>query len=130
MYTTGVAGSLVTGKWSDRHPADKILRIFMLLLVPGLLFLLTKSVGLIIIGLGIFTFAFFGAHTMASKMVAQQAKQGKSTATSLYWLFYYLGSSLVGSTTGIALQKWSWEVFIGVLFVLVLGSLLLVKPKK
>ncbi|WPV65315.1 MULTISPECIES: MFS transporter [unclassified Chitinophaga] len=130
MYTTGVAGSLVTGKWSDRHPADKILRVFMLLLVPGLLFLLTKSVGLIIIGLGIFTFAFFGAHTMASKMVSQQAKQGKSTATSLYWLFYYLGSSLVGSSTGIALQKWNWEVFIGVLFLLVLGSLLLVKPKK
>jgi YNFM family putative membrane transporter len=128
MYMTGVAGSIVAGKWSDRFDAARILRVFMILLVPGLLLMLTRLLPCIILGLGVFTFSFFGAHTMASRMVSQQAREGKSTATSLYWLFYYLGSSFVGSSTGVALERWNWEVFTGCLFVLIVVALIMVKP--
>ena len=130
MYTTGVAGSIVAGNWSDRYPAAKIIQVFMFLLIAGLLLLLMNNLAVIIAGLGLLTFSFFGAHTMASRMVSQHAKAGKSTATSLYWLFYYLGSSLIGSGTGVVLSRWNWEIFIGCLLIMVLFSLALAWPRK
>lgn len=42
----------------------------------------------------------------------------KSSATSIYWLFYYAGSSLVGSLSGIVLSDYGWGAFMEFLFVL------------
>jgi YNFM family putative membrane transporter len=52
---------------------------------------------------------------MASQMTALYARRGKSSATSIYWLFYYFGSSILGSGTGYLLHAYSWNVFIAFL---------------
>lgn len=62
---------------------------------------------------------------MASRMVALCAKEGKSTATSLYWLFYYFGSALLGSGSGYFLHATSWSWFILLLGGVVLLSYIL-----
>ena len=123
MYTVGIGGSMVAGKWSDRFPAGKILLRVILLMPVGLLLMVPDNLPVLILGLGLFTFSFFGAHTMASRIVSLSAREGRSTATSMYWLFYYLGSSLIGSSTGITLSHYSWPVFTGCLMVLVLAGL-------
>ena len=66
----------------------------------------------IVLGLGVLTFAFFSTHTMASRIVSMQAQEARSSVTSLYWLFYYAGSSLLGSATGVLLTDFGWEVFV------------------
>ena len=79
--------------------------------------------GVLILGLGLFTFAFFGTHTMASRIVSAHAAFAKSTATSIYWLFYYAGSSLIGSLTGIVFTRYGWNLFVELLLVLTVMAL-------
>lgn len=120
MYTTGVAGSLITGRLSDRYDPAVLLKGSILLMVVGLLLLLVMQLWAIITGLGIMTFAFFSTHTMASRIVSINARQAKSSATSLYWLFYYVGSSVAGSLTGIILSGYGWDSFIWFVIALVM----------
>ena len=119
MYTAGVAGSVVTGRLSDRYSPYTLLRLSMVWMLVGLAFLLIMRLGYIILGLGILTFAFFSTHTMASRIVSMRANEARSSATSLYWLFYYAGSSLLGSATGVWLSDYGWEGFVAALSVLV-----------
>lgn len=115
MYTTGVAGSFVAGNLSDRHAPEKLLQGFLLLMGAGLLMLFHLRLWSIVGGLGVFTFAFFAAHTVASRIVSVNASEAKSSATSLYWLFYYAGSGIVGTLTGLVLSHFDWNVFLAVL---------------
>lgn len=123
MYTAGVAGSLVTGRLSDRYNPGMLLQWALLLMCVGLVLLLVMHLGVLILGLGLFTFAFFGTHTMASRIVSAHAAFAKSTATSIYWLFYYAGSSLIGSLTGIVFTRYGWNLFVELLLVLIVIAL-------
>ncbi|WP_262484412.1 MFS transporter [Chryseobacterium sp. OV279] len=115
MYIFGVFGTMITSRLSKRFSRNLILKGSVLFMFSGTLFLLSENIYVVIFGLGLFTLAFFAAHTMASQMTALHAKQGKSSATSIYWLFYYFGSSILGSGTGYILHAFSWTVFITVL---------------
>lgn len=56
----------------------------------------------VLLGLAVFTAAFFAAHAIASGWVAPVAGANSASATSLYTLFYYVGSSLFGWLGGLA----------------------------
>lgn len=125
MYTVGVLGTMLTSKLLNWHDPRKLLKSFILIMLPGIGLLLTEHIYILIFGLGLVTLAFFAAHTMASRMVAMYAQEGKSSSTSIYWLFYYFGSSILGSATGYLLNGTSWPVFIGVLMLAILISFVL-----
>lgn len=125
MYIFGVFGTMIVGRLSKRFPANNILKMSILSMLAGALLLLSENIYLLIFGLALFTLSFFAAHTMASQMTALYAKRGKSSATSIYWLFYYFGSSILGSGTGYLLHSYSWNVFIAVLTVAIVIALLL-----
>ncbi|AZA76253.1 MFS transporter [Chryseobacterium sp. G0186] len=125
MYIFGVFGTMIVGRLSKRFPANNILKVSILFMIIGALLLLSKNLYILIVGLAIFTLSFFAAHTMASQMTALYARRGKSSATSIYWLFYYFGSSILGSGTGYLLHSYSWNVFIAFLIVSIVIALLL-----
>ncbi len=126
MYTVGVWGTMVAGRSSDKIAPAKLIRFFIPTIAAGLLLMLVSQLVVFICGLGIFTFSFFGTHTLASRIVSQEAKEGKSSATSLYWLFYYAGSAIIGTATGVVLTGWGWATFIFSLLLLVVAGFLLV----
>ncbi|MBF6644869.1 MFS transporter [Chryseobacterium indologenes] len=125
MYIFGVFGTMIVGKLSKRFPMNTILKGSILFMLAGAMLLLSENIYILIFGLGLFTLSFFAAHTMASQMTALYAKRGKSSATSIYWLFYYFGSSILGSGTGYLLHAYSWNVFIAVLVCSVTIALIL-----
>ncbi|MDG4654898.1 MFS transporter [Chryseobacterium arthrosphaerae] len=125
MYIFGVFGTMIVGRLSRRFPMNDILKGSILFMLTGAALLLSENIYVLIFGLGLFTLSFFAAHTMASQMTALYAKRGKSSATSIYWLFYYFGSSILGSGTGYLLHAYSWNVFIGILMVAITTALLL-----
>ncbi len=90
MYIFGVFGTMIVGKLSKRFPMNTILKGSILFMLAGAMLLLSKNIYILIFGLGLFTLSFFAAHTMASQMTALYAKRGKSSATSIYWLFITL----------------------------------------
>lgn len=115
MYIFGVFGTMITSRLSKRFSNNLILKGSVLFMLISTTLLLSENIYMVIFGLGLFTLSFFAAHTMASQMTAMHAKQGKSSATSIYWLFYYFGSSILGSGTGYILHAFSWKIFIIVL---------------
>lgn len=118
MYVAGIIGSVVAGRLSDRYNPEKLLLGMLGLMGIGMGMLLWMQLWSIVPGLGLMTFAFFGTHTLASRIVSVHAGQMKSSATSIYWLFYYAGSSLIGSLSGIVLSRYGWNSFMEFLFVL------------
>lgn len=124
MYITGVAGSMCIGWLSDRHDAALLLKISLLLMLAGVLLLLVMKLWALIAGLGIVTFAFSGANAMSSRIVSIRAHRAKSSATCLYWLFYYVGSSIIGASSGIVLTSHGWNSFVLAIAGIVLIALL------
>ncbi|ASK28927.1 MFS transporter [Chryseobacterium sp. T16E-39] len=129
MYTFGVFGTMITSRLSKRIEQKNILQGAILFMIGGIVLLLSENIYIVIFGLGLFTLSFFAAHTMASQMTALRAKDGKSSATSMYWLFYYFGSSILGSGTGYLLHGTSWTYFIFFLIIAILTAYLLASFK-
>jgi YNFM family putative membrane transporter len=76
---------------------------------------------LVVIGIGVVTIGFFGAHSIASAWVGRRASGRRGQAAALYLFFYYLGSSVLGSAGGVAWTAAGWS---GVtLFCLMLGAI-------
>lgn len=112
MYIVGSVGSMTAGGLSDKFTSQKTLPAIVSFLFIGLLLMLTPSLILVILGLGVFTYSFFGAHTIASKIVAQYSRAGKPVSISLFLLFYYAGSSLLGTGSGVIMHNYGWAAFI------------------
>ena len=125
MYLTGVAGSIIVGKLSDKYRPERLLRYSLILLGAGLSMLLIPRLWALIAGLGVLTFSFFSTHTIASRIVSVNASRSKSSATSIYWLSYYAGSSIIGSLTGIILTRFGWDTFVEILLMLTTLSYLI-----
>jgi len=118
MYAFGIVGNLVAGRLSDRYPAKKLLLFALGLLLVGLGLMYVADLVVILVGLTLFTVAFFSGHTIASRVVTQLGGKAKSSATALYWFFYYMGSTLIGSSTGFFINTNHWGGFFTTLMVL------------
>ena len=125
MYIAGIIGSVVAGSLSDKFAPEILLQGTLLLMGIGMSCLLVMKLWIIVLGLGILTFSFFGTHTLASRIVSIHAQNLKSSATCIYWLFYYLGSSLIGSLTGIVFVSNGWFSLVEILLLLLLGALII-----
>jgi YNFM family putative membrane transporter len=85
----------------------------------------------VIFGMLVFTFGFFGAHSVASSWIGRRATKAKGQATSLYLFSYYAGSSIAGTAGGMAWHLGGWNgigLFIsGLLVIALLVALKLAK---
>ena len=125
MYAFGVIGTIIARKLSDRYALRYVLRGFILVLLTGVGLMIFDSLVLTLMGLGLLTLAFFAAHTMASRIVAIHGSTNRSTASSLYWLFYYTGSGILGSISGYMLHESNWTTYIISLMTVVFIAFLL-----
>ncbi|MES2949544.1 MAG: MFS transporter [Pseudomonadota bacterium] len=121
LYLLGIASAVWVGRLVDRVGRRGVLWLVLLTMLCGLLLTLSQSLAIVILGTAVFTFGFFASHSVASSWVARRATGPKALASALYLFFYYLGSSLVGSFTGVLWERHGW---LGV--VLGLGTILAV----
>ena len=78
---------------------------------------------LVVAGIAVVTFGFFGGHTVASSWIGLRARRAKAQASGLYFFFYYLGSSVAGAAGGIFWDKAGWSgvaTFVAVLVAIAL----------
>lgn len=126
MFLAGVFGSMNVSFWERKlGRSNQILKTMSLVGIFGISLLFLEKNLLVILGVGIFTYAFFAAHTVCSKMVGEFSKDKKSVTIAIYLLLYYIGSSVLGSSTGIVLQKFDWQIFLVVLM-LIFGIIFLI----
>ncbi len=108
VYLLGIGASAWFGRLADRHGRGRMLLAGTALMSGGVLLTLAGPLVLVIGGIALLTFGFFGAHAVASGWVGRRARRAKGQAAALYLLAYYLGSSLIGTTGGKLYAPWGW----------------------
>jgi YNFM family putative membrane transporter len=107
-YLVGIFSSAWMGNLGNRLGRRHVLWVGFVIMLAGTALTEARSVILIILGVIVVTFGFFGAHSIASSWVSARARHAKAQASSLYLFFYYLGSSVVGTTGGVFMGHFGW----------------------
>ncbi|MET4060453.1 YNFM family putative membrane transporter [Arthrobacter sp. UYP6] len=119
-WSSRAAGTLA-GRLSARGGRRTVLLVSIAVMAAGLALTLATWLPAVIAGLVVFTAGFFAAHSIASGWAPFLATTGRAQSSSLYNLFYYVGSSVLGWVGGIFFQNWGWaglSAFVGVLMIL------------
>lgn len=125
LYVVGMFSSVAMGKLADRFGRRQVLWMAVATTLAGLLLTLADSLLVIIPGLALFTFGFFGTHSIASSWVGRRATEYRSLASAIYLFCYYLGGSLIGPLGGALWEVDGWTGIVIVLSVCVGFCLLL-----
>ena len=123
VYLSGIYSSAKVGAMADKLGRRKMLWATIALMLAGLVLTLFTPLWLVIIGMLVFTFGFFGAHSVASSWIGRRALKAKGQASSLYLFSYYAGSSVAGTAGGVAWHLGGWNgtgLFIGSLLIIAL----------
>jgi YNFM family putative membrane transporter len=123
LYLIGMLGSAWGGKLADRFGRRNILWMMVVVMAAGLVLTLAPSLILIILGVALLTFGFFGGHSIASSWIGRRALRARALASAIYLCSYYLGSSGLGSSSGL---MWSFDGWAGVVALLAIVMLLLI----
>ncbi|MFT4172299.1 MAG: MFS transporter [Rhodocyclaceae bacterium] len=121
LYVIGMFSSTWAGRLSDRIGRRNVLWIMVALMAAGVVLSLSNQLAVLILGIALCTFGFFGAHSTASSWVGRRAQHSKALASALYLFAYYMGSSVLGSAIGLAWHAGGWH---GVAILLTAGLLL------
>jgi YNFM family putative membrane transporter len=124
-YLVGIFSSAWMGNLGNRLGRRRVLWVGFAIMLVGTALTLTHSVILVILGVVLVTFGFFGSHSIASGWVGMRARHAKAQASSLYLFFYYLGASVIGTTGGVFMRYWGWHGVVFMTSVLVLLGLYL-----
>jgi len=123
VYLSGIYSSAQVGALADKLGRRKVFWASIVVMAGGLLMTLANPLAMIILGMLVFTFGFFGAHSVASSWIGRRALKAKGQASSLYLFSYYAGSSVAGTAGGVFWHQWGWNgigLFIGSLLTVAL----------
>ncbi|WP_196593741.1 MFS transporter [Pectinatus sottacetonis] len=132
IYLVGTFSSTFMSRLASLHGELKVLDMGLMCMLLGIIITILLPLWLKILGIALFTFGFFGSHSIASSMVVKYSPVGKAQSSALYLLFYYAGSSFIGTWGGNFLiwKGWSGIVILlsgSICLALVLSNTLLVK---
>lgn len=116
-YLGGTISSPIAGQLAARHGRLPVLLGSIGVMIAGLLLTTLGPLLVVLAGLLVMTAGFFGAHSTASGWAGARAHGARSQATSLYNLFYYAGSSVLGWSIGHVYEGAGWGAAIAVVCV-------------
>jgi YNFM family putative membrane transporter len=123
---SGSWSSYFFGKLTENHSRSSLLISGVVMALAGALLTCTGNLFLLMAGLILFAAGFFAGHSLASGWVGVIAEPPiKVYASSLYLLFYYTGSSLLGWIGGFFLTHFGWYGVILMVSVLLIATILL-----
>jgi YNFM family putative membrane transporter len=125
VYLVGTFSSASFGVLADKYGRPLFMIIGTLLMILGVMLTLPVHLLYKLIGIVMFTFGFFGAHSVASGLVSRRATHDIAQASSLYLFAYYMGSSFGGSAGGIFWSRCGWAGVTGFAIALLIVSLVL-----
>lgn len=127
-YLSGIYSSPRAASWSNRFGRGRVLVAMLCMMMFGLWLMLIPSLVVVLIGLLIFTFSFFAAHSTSSSWVSVQSLQYRAVGSALYLFYYYLGSSVLGSGSGLIWEAFGWVgLTLSISLILLLGIGIAVK---
>jgi YNFM family putative membrane transporter len=134
FYIIGSFSSTWFGELAGRLGRRKVFWIPILVLLGGIAMTAARPLTVVVLGIGVLTVGYFGAHSVASSWVSRRGGAARAQAAAFYLFFFYVGSSVLGTVGGIAWSRAGWTgvaSFTGALMVLALliaVRLVAVKP--
>lgn len=125
VYLVGTFSSPFMGGMSDKYGSGKVLSLSMIIMLVGAAITLLPSLLGKIGGLAVFTFGYFGASPIACSWASKCCKTDKAQGSALYYLFFYMGFSVIGTLGGVFLSAYSWQGLIMMIAVLLTAALFL-----
>ena len=107
-YIIGSFSSTWFGQLAGRLGRRRVFWIPILAFLGGVALTTATPLVLIILGVAVLTAGYFGAHSVASSWVGRRGRAARAQAASFYLFFLYVGSSVLGSTGGIAWTHAGW----------------------
>ncbi|WP_102693593.1 MFS transporter [Rummeliibacillus pycnus] len=132
----GSIGSMTVGKLSDRYSRAQMLCASLIIALIGICLTAVHFLPVALAGLFILSCGFFAWHNIVSGWVSNSAiPTAKAYASSLYLLFYYIGSSVIGTIGGHFYDANGWNGVTGIMITccivgLILLGLVEIKLKK
>jgi YNFM family putative membrane transporter len=123
FYIVGSVSSTWFGELAGRLGRRRIFWIPLFIMLVGVGLTAATPLICIVLGVGVATAGYFGAHSIASSWVSRRGGAARAQAASFYLFFLYLGSSILGTTGGVAWNRAGWKgvaTFIGALLVVAL----------
>jgi YNFM family putative membrane transporter len=123
FYIVGSVSSTWFGELAGRLGRRRVFWIPLFIMLVGVGLTAVAPLVCIVLGVGVATAGYFGAHSVASSWVSRRGGAARTQAASFYLFFLYLGSSLLGTTGGVAWNRGGWmgvAAFIGALLVVAL----------
>ena len=115
LYLIGIFSSAWVGDVAGKLGRRKVYWAVVAAMGIGVALTAARPLAMVIAGMALLTFAFFGAHSTASSWVGRRAGPIRAQATSMFLFFYYLGGSIVGYLGGVA---WGGQGWAGVVVLL------------
>lgn len=114
-YLAGTVASPRAGALAARIGRLRVLVASTAVMALGVVATAGGSVVVVLLGLVVFTAGFFAAHAIASGWAPVLANShARAQASSLYYLAYYGGSSLLGWALGYVLSAFAWPGVVAV----------------
>ncbi|MBP2312457.1 MFS transporter [Azospirillum soli] len=118
VYLFGVVSSPLFGGVAGRLGPGRVMAAAAVMMTAGLALMWPDNLWSVAAGIALFTFAFFGVHSIASGWIGQRAKANRGQASAIYLFCYYMGSTLAGTVGGFFWHGHGWAGvagFVGVL---------------
>ncbi|WP_077489955.1 MFS transporter [Sinomonas mesophila] len=112
-YLSGTFSSGLAGRAAARFGRRPVVVASTLAMAAGAIVMAAEPLAVVLAGLVVFTAGFFAAHGIASGWTGALATTGGAQAASLYNLFYYAGSSLLGWAGGVVFHGLGWAGLAG-----------------
>jgi YNFM family putative membrane transporter len=125
FYIVGSFSSTWFGQLAGRLGRRRVFWIPIVVLLVGVILTAAAPLTLIVLGIGVVTLGYFGAHSIASSWVSRRGRTARAQAAAFYLFFLYVGSSVLGSLGGIAWSRARWPGVAGFLTVLLIIALLI-----
>lgn len=112
-YLAGTVSSPWAGILASRHGRLGVLIGGIVVMISGAALMMVPAVWIVVAGLLLYTGGFFAAHAVASGWAPAAARRDtRAQASSLYYLGYYVGSSLFGWCLGFVFTGIGWLGFL------------------
>lgn len=133
-YAMGSVSSVTAGKFVARFGRLRCVLGGLALTAVGAALTTADSLVVVVAGFVVFTGGFFAAHAVANAWAAAEAPgRARASASGLYTLAYYVGSSVGGTVGAVVFGRFGWNWLVMTVAVWLAcaaaGVLLLARPR-
>lgn len=113
VYLIGVVVTPIASNLIAKYGAARMVRVAVLISMIGVLMTLAVPLPWIIAALAIMSSGVFITQSATITYIAVNVKEGRSLASGLYYMAYYIGGSIGAWACGLAYAhgKWSYTVY-------------------